>query len=80
VAIILPKPCLIIDPAKVADMVCISSKVICEGNDFSQARSKKAKLPMGKTRGHQVEKSLYALDIEGFWLDDNSRMIAETFN
>jgi hypothetical protein len=31
----LPDPSLITEPAKVADMFCISSKGVCGGHDFS---------------------------------------------
>ena len=73
---ILPKPSLIPESAKTADMICISSKGICGGNDFSRARLKEGRLSAGKAGIHQAEKSLYRRDMKGFWLRDKCRIIA----
>jgi hypothetical protein len=34
-------------------------------------------LPVGNEVGYRVEKSRYALDMEGFWLRDRFRIIAD---
>ena len=58
-------------------MIFIYSRGICGENDFRRSGPRGAGLPAGKARGHQVEKSRYVLDMEGFWLRDKFRIIAD---
>jgi hypothetical protein len=58
----LPKSKLIPALPKIADMVSISSKGLCGGNDFRCTHLKEGRLSSAKAWGHQVEKSRYALD------------------
>jgi hypothetical protein len=58
-------------------MISISSKGICGENDFSRARLKEGRLSAGKAGIHQAEKSLYRLDMKGFWPGDKYQIIAE---
>jgi hypothetical protein len=63
----LPNPSLITEPAKTAEMICISSKGFCGEDDCGYPRLKKARLPAGKAGSHQVEKSRYVLDMGRFY-------------
>jgi hypothetical protein len=58
-------------------MISISSKGICGEDDFGCARLKEGRLSAGNAGSHQVEKSRYGLDMEGFWLCDKFRIIAD---
>jgi hypothetical protein len=58
----LPKPSLTPEPAKMADMISISPKGLCGGNDFRDQFLKEDRLSAGKAKGHQVEKSRYVMD------------------
>jgi hypothetical protein len=46
------------------------------GNDFRCIRITEDGLLAGKAKGHQVERSRYDLDLEGFWLGDKRRIVA----
>jgi hypothetical protein len=59
---ILPKPSLITGPAKIPDMISISSVGLCGGNDFRDQFFKEDRLSAGKAEGHQGEKRRYAPD------------------
>jgi hypothetical protein len=63
---ILPKPSLIVGPAKIPDMISISSKGICGGDDCRCPRLKEVRLWVGKRGAYQIEKRRYALDMKGF--------------
>jgi hypothetical protein len=65
---------------KVADMVTISWMGICGEEYFGCRCQGNARIPAGMAGGHQVERSRYGLDMEGFWTGDNCRIIAVTFN
>jgi hypothetical protein len=58
----LPNPSFINESAKMADMICISPKGLCGGNDFRYPFFKEGKLPAGKAGNHQGKKSRYAQD------------------
>jgi hypothetical protein len=60
----LPDPFLITEPAKAADMFCISSKSLCGGNDFTCARLKEGRFSAGKAGGHWGKRSRHGLDSE----------------
>jgi hypothetical protein len=49
------------------DKITISSEGICGEDDFRCPHAREAGLPFGKSEAYQVEKSRYALDLEGFW-------------
>jgi hypothetical protein len=59
---ILQEPSLFAEEAKVADMVCISSKSFCGGNDVRCEQLKGVRL-QGQAEGYQLEKSRYPLGI-----------------
>jgi hypothetical protein len=58
----LPKSALIADPAKAIDMIFISAKVLCGGNDFRYQFLKEVRLSGGKAGGHWGKNSRYDLD------------------
>jgi hypothetical protein len=65
-----PNPSIITEAGKTAYMFSIYSQGFCGEEDISCPRLKDARLSAGKAGGHQVEKSRYDLDTEGFWLCD----------
>ena len=73
---ILPNPSLITGPAKAADMIYISCFDIRGEEDFSWSRLNDDRFSARKAEDHRIEKSRYALDMEGFWLRDKCRIIA----
>jgi hypothetical protein len=72
----LPSPSIITELAEMADIICISCKDICGENEFRCLHLKEGRLWTGIAGGHQAEMSRYALDMEGFWSGDKSRIIA----
>jgi hypothetical protein len=53
---VLPDPSLITDPEKNGDMLFISSKGICGGNDFSRVRLKERRLSARKAENHRAKR------------------------
>jgi hypothetical protein len=62
---ILPPSTIITFPGKMPAIIWFSGTGNCEGNDFARATLKGGRSLAGMVGGHQVEKSLYGLVIEG---------------
>jgi hypothetical protein len=72
----LPVSTLIALPRKMIAIISLSGTGICGGNDYGCIGSTEIGLPEVKVGRNQLEMSRYALDMEGFWLRDNYRIIA----
>jgi hypothetical protein len=76
IAVILPKLSFITDPEKTTDMVSLSCTNIRGEGDFRCRGQGNARLPAGTAGVFQTRKFRYGSNMEGFWPDDNCRIIA----
>jgi hypothetical protein len=70
---------IIILPGKIAGLICISRMGFCVEEDSRCRGQENIKLPEGMAGVFHARKYRYPLDMEGFWLRDNCRIIAGIF-